>query len=490
MSNETNPQDLQQCVAFLESICPPESGDDLQAKVRSRLTQEPARALLRRVKEAIGPVPPLVGADPALVSLVEGTVYSSGRYYLRSDDGSYADGVDERGMLRLLKNAGARGKVEAGERLSQSEALLLEIHKHRSVDAVVNLALKKPGVHDINGRRVLVPRSLVRIDGVPGDATLLESLFKESLGDEQYPYFLGWLRHLYSAWEQGQNSPGQMLVFAGAPNSGKSLAIELIVRIFGGRRANVLRSLNGGTQFNRELAECIIHVIDDQCGDTSTKARACFAGEFKSRYFGGYTSLESKNQDAVTVPTLARLVVAVNDRPDAIRVLPKLTSDLHDKIMLLKWSRPQGGVIDQLKANHPDDRAAILEALLKHVPAFVNVIRTHVIKPEEANDRTGVAAYRNPELMELLECINSDSELEQVILQFAERCPCVTCTAAEFLRKIHAADPFFGERLLRNPQAPTLVGTVLYELSMEYPALVRRSGKRNKTTVWQVGKDT
>ncbi|MFN7341982.1 MAG: primase-helicase family protein, partial [bacterium] len=124
------------------------------------------------------------------------------------------------------------------------------------------------------------------------------------------------------------------LALAGRRGCGKSLLIDLIELILGQRRANPYAFFTGKTNFNADLAGAELLAVDDEAGSSDIRSRKNFAANIKSCLFSGKIRVEAKHRCAFTFAPVWRMVIALNDEPEALLILPPMTEDIKDKIHL------------------------------------------------------------------------------------------------------------------------------------------------------------
>jgi hypothetical protein len=304
--------------------------------------------------------------------------------------------MDQRSVTRHLKGSGLT-PAEIDQELNR-----IQIERH--VNYAGPLAGHSRGLHQSSGRKLLATSSPRIIASNPGLWLNLKRVIEGLLGDDpdagerQVQIFLGWVKAARDALVGRRRRPGQALVLAGPPNSGKSLLIDLIELILGGRRANPYPNFSGRTAFNGDLAGAELLAVDDEAGSTDIRARKNLAASIKSSLFAGSVRIEGKHRDGFVFRPLWRLVIACNDEPESLMVIPPLTTDIADKLTLLRChKRPL-----PMPAHTLDEREAFFAALVSEIPAMLHALDGWSLPPDMAEERCGVIHYHHPGLVHAL----------------------------------------------------------------------------------------
>jgi hypothetical protein len=226
-------------------------------------------------------------------------------------------------------------------------------------------------------------------------------------GKRQLAAIMGWLQIARKSLLAGKRRPGQALVLAGPIACGKTVLIKLIITLcLGGRTASPYRYLTGKTGFNGDLIGAEVLVIDDECGSTRIEARRALGDGIKNSLFAASVRVEAKHKNAFDVSPLWRLVIAVNDEPESLLVLPPLAHDLADKLMILRCSKavPEGIDFDEWET-----------AIKSELPAFLHAVESHTIAPEDAEPRCGIRSFWNPEIVAAVSELAPEAQLMQLI---------------------------------------------------------------------------
>ena len=282
--------------------------------------------------------------------------------------------------ILLRQNFWIALKAREGEFVSDFERLLLYVRQNRMVDlATHSIAGYEAGLHEVFGSKLLVRRSSKVVKPLPGNCNDIRCFIESRLdlddgsqtgGVRQAVYFHGWARASLEARLNGSPRhwrPGQLLIFAGEADTGKSrLQHDVITPLLGGRSANPGPYLFGDTDFNAELASAEHLLMEDPASGTRSFDRVHFGEMLKQLVVGDTFRLHRKKEDALTVCPFLRLTISVNNDPDKMRVLPLLTPDMREKVMLFLVSdAPIPFSLDTM-----DERAAFVALLESQIPAY------------------------------------------------------------------------------------------------------------------------
>jgi hypothetical protein len=207
----------------------------------------------------------------------------------------------------------------------------------------------------------------------------------------------------------GQRRPGQALVLAGPPDCGKTQLIDaIIVPSIGGRSGKAFGYLSGGTRFNSDLIGAEVLIADDETNDTHLASRRSFGEGIKGAVFTSAVQMEGKFRDAYQFPLLWRIVIAVNDDPASLMVLPPLDKDIHDKLMIFRCRRgldlPEGA-FEQWRAK-----------IEVELPAFLYAVENfNVIEDGPEFSRCGVSTFHHPEIVNAVAELSPERQLLALI---------------------------------------------------------------------------
>jgi hypothetical protein len=345
---------------------------------------------------------------------------SKKEYLVRNESGRWLSLADAQFKLRLRKRGIPTRKAD-DSLVSAGEQVMLQIQDYRDVQYSGALAGRKSGFYEENGVRLLVTSDPKLIAAVKGEwptlkafVTNLVSGGNEPWGDRQLSTLFGWLKIAIQALRVGQFQPGQALTFAGPVNCGKSLLQSGITEILAGRSAKAALFLQGRTDFNSELFGAEHLVLEDEAASTSHQARAMLGSQIKAITVNRVHPCHGKRRDIVNLCPWWRLSISCNDRPDKLLILPPLSDDISDKIILLRSS----SFVMPMPTETSDEKEAFWNVLKAELPAFLWWLE-YVFEIPEAlrSSRFGVVEFHHPELLAALDELSPSHALEELIDQ-------------------------------------------------------------------------
>lgn len=194
------------------------------------------------------------------------------------------------------------------------------------------------------------------------------------------------------------------MIFAGPGDAGKSrLQHQLITGLLGGqgRSADPGPYLFGRTDFNNELFGAEHLMMEELPSGSKTADRVFFGEMLKQLVVNDTQRLHRKREDAMVVSPFFRVTISINDDPDKMRVLPLLTPDLKDKVMLFHISPAPL----PMPTTTLTERAAFRERISLELPAYAHWLLNEFTIPEPLrSQRFGVKEWHHPTLaMELFD---------------------------------------------------------------------------------------
>lgn len=332
--------------------------------------------------------------------------YAGGKtgYFIPSQNGTWID-ANESTVKRLLRREGYSPEISEDARLSEVEAALLRIQEEQNVAYAGPLAGYQAGLFEMGGNRILVTKSVRLIQPAQGRWDVVQEIFRSLFGQEQLPYFYGWLQRGLQQLHREVWLPGQVLVLAGPPDGGKSLTQSIITEVLGGRVARPYLFMSGRTTFNADLLEAEHLVIEDEANSTDIRSRIAFGSAIKNFAVTRDQASHGKFKEQLVLRPRWRVSISLNPETERIYVLPPLHEDIQDKVMLFKV-----GVANLTMPNEsPEDKLTFWEHLKMEVPGFVYYLLNDFVLPEELRSvRYGVKHYHHPELVRTLHEISPE----------------------------------------------------------------------------------
>lgn len=302
--------------------------------------------------------------------------------------------------ILLLKNRGLSDKVPKGATCSDVDRVLRHVQSQNRVAGAAPLVNYRPGLVDLNGRRILNITTLKLLD-LPPSATIddfrfiwdfVHTLFVEP---EAAYYWLAWTQRTVRAAYTYTPTIGQSMFICGPAGNGKTLlARRVLLPMLGGRYASPVDYFMGRTPFSDHLFEVLLLLSDDDAPATSEAERFKMAARLKSFSVNHEKTYHPKYCQQIEIPWMGRYVASLNDDPTSVGLLPEVNPATQDKLMFF-GSKPR------LEA-WPE--SSELEArLAKQTPFFCRFLLDNFEAPTEvvSGDRMGVKSFFSARILEM-----------------------------------------------------------------------------------------
>ena len=140
-------------------------------------------------------------------------------------------------------------------------------------------------------------------------------------------------------------------------------------------------------------------MIEDEECSTDIRSRNKLKARIKEITVNQTQSCHPKGREAVILSPFWRLTISLNDQDENLMVLPPITDDFADKIILLRCARPLAG----FPTGTPQLRLAFWRRLTSELPAFIHHLNGWQVPPELADQRFGIRHFHHPDLLSALE---------------------------------------------------------------------------------------
>jgi len=336
----------------------------------------------------------------------------SGKYLV--DAGSYFRTYGRKspvltGLERFYRSQGGDAKESQAEaRAAVSDA---EIDRH--VEWSGNLAGYQKGlIHSCDGRPMLVLTSPSVVEPTTGPAPVISNLIRQAFPDQvQRDVFTGWLAGLYCAVRAGTHHPAPMMCLAGKPNTGKSLLAYLVKLVAGGRSANPHTAWSGSLPWNDDLCAAELLLLDDCQGSTDGRSRMNFASSFKEAIYSGDVQMRKRHCTAMSVRPVWRVMVCCNDTAESLLILPPIGPDMTDKVILLKMDP----ITTPVDTSNTEGRLRMQSMIEAELPMLAGYLVGFTIPENLRDSRSGVMAWRHPDLVQAIEANKAETRLEELL---------------------------------------------------------------------------
>ena len=332
-------------------------------------------------------------------------IYYAGRSgYAIAHNGGYIPLPNETQVSQHIQAAGVPTDAVAG--------ILCKLRLDNFVSFIGPVAGHKPGLHIApdSGLPFLVTVGPRIIQGEAGSWDFIRQFLSDLLGDaDQHDAALAWLRQARRNVVAGKRRPLPAAIFVGPRKCGKSLFIELARLCLGGRAAPAFAALSGGTNFNGDILGAELLVIDDEIASKDYRTRTALAQGIKKQLFAGSVRIEGKYREPITMRPVQCVVVAVNNEPEHLQVLPAIDDSVADKISLFNCEKAH---LEGL-----DDRDEIADRIRLALPAFLAHLDNSEHPAHLSDSRTGAAAWQSPDVLECLQTLAPEERLRELLVQ-------------------------------------------------------------------------
>ena len=334
-------------------------------------------------------------------------IYYSGNAYALEHEGIYIPLKSSSDVSAHLRSAG----FEQADTIE----ILCDIRTRNYVTYIGPVAGHPPGVYisPDSGKKFLVTDGPLLIQGKPGAFPFIAAYLRELFGPDpmQIEAATAWVRQARENVVLKKRRPLAAGVLVGPRGCGKTLFIEMVRHLIGGRSASAYKALNGGTNFNADILGAELLLIDDEQAGREYRTRMALAQGIKKHLFASSVRIEGKHRDAITMRPIQALLIAVNSEPEHLEVLPTIDDSTKDKLSLFHCCHASLGGLE---------RDEIWEQVTKEAPHFIHYLETSQ-HPEGLRDRrTGAAAWQNPIVLEILGDISLEEQFRELLTQCSD----------------------------------------------------------------------
>ena len=155
-------------------------------------------------------------------------------------------------------------------------------------------------------------------------------------------------------------------------------------------------------------------MLEDESASTSHQARSAVADAIKTIVANKVHSCHGKRRDIVNLCPGWGLSMSLNNEPERMMILPRLTTDVQDKIV----SSGQPDMRCRSRPKQPEEKAAFGQKIVGELPAYLHWLENEFEIPVEwRSSRFGVKEFQNPQLLESLDELSPATILLELIDQ-------------------------------------------------------------------------
>lgn len=318
----------------------------------------------------------------------------SGRWDILNKENIQTELVVMRGLSREVSK-------KKGERFSEIDAAFVYIHTEQRVKAHGSFAFSQPkGKIFFNNhyylnthtRDVLQPAEGVAVWGPDGQFPWLSEFYDNFFDPpEQLPFFLSWFSYAYKGCFHRNFAPGHALYIGGVVACGKTFSSRKIVGTCLGGFAESKSSLLGESNFNSQLFDYALHVVDDTSMETNSPTWRKFCEKVKQGVANSTKECNEKFRISGILENCARTIITCNLGSKSFTP-PDLDAEMADKIMMFLAK-------ERTKAFPP--RAELDAILARELPWLCRYLLDYVV-PEQCRSTAvqderfgGILPYHN-----------------------------------------------------------------------------------------------
>jgi len=333
-------------------------------------------------------------------------------------DGSYVSKLNGRFVtmgkadLQLrFKALGLRNdlylKTKHAGSLPQTDYPLFAAQNERMIDFSGPVAGRRIGVYqDGGGRKYLVTDEATGVwkDLIPAaKPVFFKEFLNELLPGDQAEAWCFWMTESLRAMRAVDFSPGQACFFVGEGGCGKSFLQHCVTELLGGRFANPFEYLMG-EKFNKDLIGAEHWMIEDPKNSTDIRTRRDFGERIKEATVVRDIRVRAMCKDATMLQLFRRLTASVNNEKESVATVPPMVAGVKDKINLFACAKVIKAFEPFKNGNGQVDREKLWSVFRAEAHAVRSWLLQTFSKIPTAfrDDRFGVAAYHEPEILKEL----------------------------------------------------------------------------------------
>lgn len=190
-----------------------------------------------------------------------------------------------------------------------------------------------------------IPFEMLPAQGFPWLWSFLSNLFDRRTDvhsrDLQLEHLLVWLKHAYMSYLKQEPQPGQIMIIAGGPSTGKTFLLQRVIGpLLGGVGDGVGVTLEG-SQWSETICRKPVIALDDALVPATLAARQEFSARLKRFVANPVMSFNAKFKQAGEVLWYGRFVILCNVDSESGRMIPDPENSMADKLSML-LCKPNG----------------------------------------------------------------------------------------------------------------------------------------------------
>lgn len=428
----------------------------------------------------------LIGADFVSKLQSDELAHVTRNYWYIDSKKEYATYEPQDDLYRVRNVAQMNNRLEllGGLEGKKVKDAVLYIETHKTVEAIVKLANHTRGIMEYHGRKYINCTQTKHVIPKKGDFKFIDALlcgmFPDSL---QREHLIAWIADSHKNLFTCTPSYAQALFLAGEAQCGKTLLqCRILTPLFGGSSADPMPYFTGLSGFNSELADAGHWLVSDQEADG--RQRAKFDQQVKAITANPIMQVHAKYGTPETFDMNCRVTFSFNKNVESLSVIPRLGSDVIDKLILLDVSSH-----NVFAGLHNTD----IEPLIKQeLPAFSWYLLNEYNPPKEVRQsgRYRIKSYHHPTLLQHVRATQVTSEIMGLIHIVFTECEVIKSMVDRGEKPRYSAikwKQLFDQYAGKDSIKTNYVNTQLLALGRQYPEAIKANyDLRYKTYVFTI----
>jgi hypothetical protein len=151
--------------------------------------------------------------------------------------------------------------------------------------------------------------------------------------------------------------------------------------------------------------------LDDCQGSTDIRTRMNFASNFKEAIYAGDIPMKKRFCSSMSCRPVWRVMVCCNDTAESLLILPPIGPDMTDKVILLKMEP----ITTPVDTSNTEGRENLQRMICDELPKLAGYLMKFELPEDLRDSRSGVKAWRHPDLTQAIESTKPESRLEELI---------------------------------------------------------------------------
>lgn len=355
----------------------------------------------------------------SLGKAVAGVYYDSMKYWMKVGSGVWRSFTKEdmASHLQIMRSMSADRIKGAPSEIDEA----MEYIRHwQYIEGAAPCAFQSytiytgagPRILNTHTRRVLSPADSLPVWGTSGNFPWLSAYFDYLFEPfEQKDFFMAWLRRLYKGAYDLQMERGQNVFLIGSAGTGKTLLSQNILNKLLSGAVDAQAYLLGDSNFNSQLFESALWLVDDNSSTVSAQKHAVFSSTIKKLTSNQIFEYNKKFSVAATVEWLGRVFVTANDDEESLRIIPDLEMSSLGKTMLFRTTKTP--------YVFPSSRE-IENILNRELPHFARwLLEWEPPVHTQGTQRYGVACYHEVSLLKKAEHSSRSNAFSEILEDWA-----------------------------------------------------------------------